>query len=143
MIKFIVPGDPVAQGRPRATKRGKKIMMYDPKESKQYKKYVALIAKQYAPKKPYKGALRVDIKIYRRIPKSITKKDRALIFEGMKRPVTKPDTDNYTKSVLDACNGIIYKDDSQVTELYASKFYSDDPRVEISIQEIGEWSEIS
>ncbi|MBT2215851.1 RusA family crossover junction endodeoxyribonuclease [Virgibacillus dakarensis] len=140
MIEFVIPGEPKAQGRPRASAIGKgknrRITMYDPKESKEYKQYVSLIAKQHAPKKPYEGALRVDIKIYRQIPKSTTKKDRALIFEGIKRPVTKPDTDNYVKSVLDACNGIIYKDDSQVAELYASKYYSDNPRVEICVREL-------
>lgn len=136
MVEFIIPGIPQPQGRPRAGRRGNKIVMYDPKESKEYKRYVALIAKQHAPKTLLEGALSVRIKIYREIPKSTTKKDRALIFEGIKRPVTKPDTDNYVKSVLDACNGIIYQDDSQVADLYASKFYSDNPRVEIEVREI-------
>ncbi|MBT2601403.1 MULTISPECIES: RusA family crossover junction endodeoxyribonuclease [unclassified Oceanobacillus] len=136
MTSFIVPGNPVSQGRPRAGKRGSKIIMYDPKESKEYKQYVALIAKQYAPKIPYEGPLSVRLKIYRQIPKSTTKKDRALYIEGIKRPVVKPDTDNYTKAVLDALNGIIFKDDSQVTDLFASKYYSDKPRIEIDIQEL-------
>lgn len=136
MIEFIIPGDPVPQGRPRAGRAGRRIVMYDPKESREYKRYVSLIARQHAPKTLLEGPLSVRMKIYRQIPKSTTKKDRALIFEGKKRPITKPDTDNYTKSVLDALNGIIYKDDSQVTDLYASKYYSDDPRVEIKVQEI-------
>lgn len=136
MIEFIIPGDPIPQGRPRAARNGRKIIMYDPKESREYKQYVSLIARQHAPKTLLEGPLSVRMKIYRQIPKSTTKKDRALIFEGKKRPITKPDTDNYTKSVLDALNGIIYKDDSQVTDLYASKYYSDDPRVEIKVQEI-------
>lgn len=143
MIEFTIPGDPVPQGRPRAGRAGKRIVMYDPKESREYKRYVSLIARQHAPKTLLKGPLSVEMKIYRKIPKSTTKKDRALISEGIKRPVTKPDTDNYTKSVLDALNGIIYKDDSQVTDLYASKYYSDNPRVELKIQEIDIFGEIS
>ncbi|WP_405103081.1 RusA family crossover junction endodeoxyribonuclease [Oceanobacillus sp. FSL H7-0719] len=136
MISFVIPGIPIPQGRPRAGRNGRKIVMYDPKESKDYKEYVSLIAKQHAPKTALEGPLSVRVKIYREIPKSTTKKDRALISEGNKRPITKPDTDNYVKSVLDALNGIIFKDDSQVTDLYASKFYSDDPRVEVHVQEI-------
>lgn len=143
MIEFTIPGDPVPQGRPRAGRAGRRIVMYDPKESREYKRYVSLIARQHAPKTLLKGPLSVEMKIYRKIPKSTTKKDRALISEGIKRPVTKPDTDNYTKSVLDALNGIIYKDDSQVTDLYASKYYSDNPRVELKIQEIDIYGEIS
>jgi Holliday junction resolvase RusA-like endonuclease len=110
--------------------------MYDPKESREYKEYVSLIAKQYAPKKPFTEQLSVSLKIYRQIPKSTTKKDRALFLAGIKRPVVKADIDNYSKSVLDALNDIIYKDDSQVVDLYASKYYSDNPRVEIIIKEI-------
>ena len=141
MIEFTIPGVPVPQGRPRAGKNRGKIVMYDPKESKDYKKYVALIAKQYAPKKPFEEALRVEMRIYRQTPKSTTKKDRALYIDGIKRPIVKADTSNYVKGIEDALNGIIYKDDSQIVDLYASKYYSDDPRVEISIQEIDEFEE--
>lgn len=136
MIEFVIPGKPVAQARPRATRRGNRIMMYDPKESKEYKEYVALIAKQHAPKNPIESALGIHMKIYREIPKSTTKKKRELYNAGIERPVVKSDIDNYTKSILDACNGIIYKDDSQVVDLQAGKYYSDNPRVEIIIQEL-------
>src|SRR5699024_5899834 len=91
LISFVIPGQPIAQARPRATKRGKHIHMYDPKESREYKEYVSLIARQHAPKKPIEGALSVNIKIYRQIPKSTTKKDRALFLAGIKRPVVKSD----------------------------------------------------
>lgn len=110
--------------------------MYDPKESRDYKQYVSLIARQHAPKKPYDGELSVHLKIYRQIPKSTTKKDRALYLAGLKRPVVKPDTDNYQKAVLDALNDIIWKDDSQIVDLRGEKYYSDKPRVEISVREL-------
>lgn len=138
MIEFTIPGTPIAQARPRAVKRGKRIMMYDPKESKEYKRYVAMIAKQHAPSNPYKGALQVDLKIYRQIPKSTTKKNRKLFNAGINRPVVKCDTSNYVKGIEDALNGIIYKDDSQIVDLQASKYYSDNPRVEIMIKELAQ-----
>lgn len=145
MIEFTIPGNPQAQGRPRATTRGrgknKKIMMYDPEESRDYKQYVALIARQYAPKTVLEGALCVRMKIFREIPKSTTKKDRTLCLAGLKRPVTKPDNTNYAKGIEDALNGIIYKDDSQIVDLQIQKYYSDNPRVEITVSEI--YSEIS
>ena len=136
-IEFTIPGEPIPQSRPRAGKnrRGKTIM-YDAKPSKAYKQYVSLIAKQYALKKPLEGALDVHIKIYRPIPKSTTKKDKALFMAGIKRPVVKADTSNYVKGIEDALNDIIYKDDSQIVDLHASKYYSDNPRVEISVREI-------
>lgn len=142
MVKFTIPGDPIPQGRPRAGKNRGKIVMYDPRESKEYKRYVSLIARQHAPKVLLEGALSMRMKIYRNIPKSTTKKDRALISEGIKRPITKPDNTNYAKGIEDALNGIIYKDDSQIVDLQIQKYYSDDPRVEVRVQEIDVYGEV-
>ncbi|HLR91941.1 MAG TPA: RusA family crossover junction endodeoxyribonuclease [Atopostipes sp.] len=137
MVEFTIPGEPVAQGRPRAGKtRYGKTIMYDPQNSRDYKQFVGLVARQHAPKTKLEGALSVRMKIYRQIPKSTTKKNRALFLAGIKRPVVKPDIDNFTKGVLDALNHIIYTDDSQVVDLNASKYYSDNPRVELEIKEI-------
>lgn len=46
----------------------------------------------------------------------------------------KRDIDNYFKLVLDACEGIVYHDDSQITELTVMKFHDkSNPRIEIEI----------
>lgn len=37
----------------------------------------------------------------------------------------RPDIDNYLKALFDAFNGIVYKDDSQIVQLKASKEYKD------------------
>src|SRR5690625_167377 len=129
ITEFIIPGQAVPQGRPRAGKRRGKIIMYDPQESKDYKHYVALIARQHAPKIPYEGEISMIIKIYRDIPKSTTKRKRELYNAGLLRPVVKPDNTNYAKGIEDALNGIVYKDDSQIVDLTIQKYYSDDPRV--------------
>lgn len=52
------------------------------------------------------------------------------------RPMQRGDLDNRIKAVLDALNGVLYKDDKQVVELHA--FLADDkhnPRVEVTIWE--------
>jgi len=115
--------------------------MRDPKESRSYKQYVGLVARQNAPIKLYEGALDVRLKIYRQIPKSMTKKLRKLSIAGINRPVVNPDIDNYQKAIFDALNGIIYKDDSQIVDLNVSKFYSDDPRVQVSIRELDSYED--
>ncbi|WP_077325749.1 RusA family crossover junction endodeoxyribonuclease [Virgibacillus siamensis] len=135
MIKFTIPGDCVAQGRPRAVRMGKGIRLYDPKTSRDYKTYVARIAQEYAPKEPIETTLFVNLVIYRQIPKSTSKKKREQMLSGEIRPTVKPDIDNLSKGILDSLNGIIYKDDSQIVELNATKYYSDSPRAEIEIIE--------
>ena len=85
-----------------------------------------------------KGALIVHIDIFKKPPKSISDrvKNRASLKNETMRPITKPDADNYVKSVTDACTGIIWKDDSQVVELLVRKFYSMNPRAVVKVREI-------
>lgn len=49
---------------------------------------------------------------------------------------SRPDIDNYIKFVMDCLNGIIYKDDSQVVHVEATKIYSTDPQTIIIIKEM-------
>lgn len=55
---------------------------------------------------------------------------------GLIRPTKKPDIDNITKAILDALNKVAYKDDSAIVRFSIEKYYSDSPRVEVTI---GEW----
>ncbi|WP_413789638.1 RusA family crossover junction endodeoxyribonuclease [Metabacillus rhizosphaerae] len=139
MIEFVIPGEAVAQGRPRASinRRGK-IQVRDPEKSKDFKSYVKLLASQNRPKVLLSGPLAVELRVYKPILKSFTLKEKEAAKQGIKRPITKPDLDNHAKGVLDAMNKIIYKDDAQIVDLVVSKFYSDYPRVEVFIKELSD-----
>ncbi|MDC3414289.1 RusA family crossover junction endodeoxyribonuclease [Terrihalobacillus insolitus] len=135
MIKFTVLGIPQAQGRPRAGKtRTGKTVLYDPAKSRDYKQYVRLVASQHAPRNPIEHPVSVFIDVYRQIPSSMSKKRRRLANAKIYRPITKSDIDNYSKSILDSLNGILWKDDAQVVSLTANKYYSDEPRIEVAVQ---------
>lgn len=136
MIRFTVYGEPIAQGRPKATTIGGHVRMYDPKKSSDYKDYVRLVASEKAPISLLEGALGMVVKIYRPIPKSFSKKKSEQAEQGILRPITKPDADNYLKGIKDALKNVIWKDDSQVVDVHVGKWYSGRPRVEVKVFEI-------
>lgn len=108
--------------------------MYDPAKSSNYKDYVRLAASAHAPAVPLEGAISMMLTVYRSTPKSFSNKKTAAAEAGHIQPTTKPDVDNYLKGVKDALKGIIWKDDSQVVEVFARKRYSTRPRIEVKIK---------
>lgn len=133
---FLISGEPVPQGRPRFVSRGRFVQTYDPKKSKDYKKLVKQQVKAQFHDKLLSGALNVELKVYRPIQKSITKRERALRLSGEHRPTIKGDIDNYFKAVTDACTGLIWVDDAQIVSTKSNKYYSDNPRVELVVYEL-------
>jgi Holliday junction resolvase RusA-like endonuclease len=137
MISFTVYGEPVAQGRPRFTTVGGFVRAYDPAKSRQYKDYIRLAAAEHKPDKPFEGPLELHVTVCRSIPKSFSRRKAEAAEKGEIRPITKPDADNYLKSVKDALNGIIWRDDSQIVRVVVEKYYSINPRIEIDVREMG------
>ena len=78
------------------------------------------------------GALFVRVTAFMAMPQAMAKSKAkcAAALNGTTRPLTKPDVDNFAK-VIDALNGIAWRDDSQVVHLVVTKQYSDRPRLEI------------
>jgi Holliday junction resolvase RusA-like endonuclease len=66
-------------------------------------------------------------------PKSASKKRQREMLAGSIYPEVKPDIDNITKTVLDALNGLAYKDDKSVVWLSAIKVYGEEERVLVRI----------
>jgi Holliday junction resolvase RusA-like endonuclease len=56
-------------------------------------------------------------------PKSHLKKDGSLRKGKPQAMTRKPDVDKLVRPVLDALTGIVWRDDSQVTAVWADKFY--------------------
>ena len=137
MITFTILGEPVAQGRPRASTRGGFVKMYDPKKSRDFKQYVRLAAAEYAPAHLVEGPIELHVKVYKPTLKSFSKKKKAAAETGELRPTTKPDADNYVKGIKDGLNKVIWQDDSQIVDLHVSKFYSEKPRVEVKVIPLG------
>ena len=128
--------EPVEQARPRAAHIGRRIIMYDPEKVKKFKKELYHLAKELYHGDRADGALEVEIYFYRPVQKSLSKKERARRLSGKRRPTMKPDLDNYVKSALDALNGVLWTDDARIVDLHAHKYYSDRPRIEITVREL-------
>lgn len=136
MVVYI---EPKGKQRPRFVRTGGYVRTYTPKQTEDYEK---LIAKEYIKQdKTYYDELpvMVTIRAFFEIPKSWSKKKQTLASDGEIKPTKKCDIDNIVKSVLDALNGVAYKDDKQVISIYSVKKYSCAPRIEIDVKEIKEW----
>lgn len=131
---FIIPGEPVAKGRPRVTRTGH---AYTPERTRLYEAHIRDLWKKKSAHRASCGLpLRVFVTAYFSVPKSVSKK-RRIGMEGA--PHTKrPDADNIAKSVLDALNGLAFEDDSNIHDLRVVKCYTlGEPRVELRL----EWEE--
>jgi Holliday junction resolvase RusA-like endonuclease len=95
-VVFTVPGPPVPKGRPRMTRAGH---AYTPARTVAYEKLVRVCATgAMGGRDPIEG--RVDVAIDLFMP------DRR-----------RADIDNLAKGILDAGNGVLWRDDSQITQL--------------------------
>lgn len=140
MIDFYVMGTPVAMPRPRVVRTPSgKTRTYNSSKSSTYKQMIKIHAKN-AMNKAHKSMterpLKVSITFVFAPPKSYTKKKLKAIEEGALYYTKRPDLDNLAKTILDACNNVVYKDDSQVVTLSLNKEYGHADHVKINIQEV-------
>lgn len=114
-VQFTVQGNPIPKARPRVVLRqGKKVHAFTPARSAAWEEAVAWEARRaMGGREPWQGPVRLRVRFWR--------KDRRRV-----------DLDNLCKSVKDPLNGIVWEDDSQVTELGAWKGVDRDrPRAEV------------
>ena len=94
-LSIFIPGIPVPQGRPRAfvNQHTGRPVIYDPKNSRDWKSNVAFIARQHWTWELLTGPLEMSLVFHMPRPKSLPKKVR---FH-----VKRPDLDTLKKAVKD------------------------------------------
>jgi crossover junction endodeoxyribonuclease RusA len=108
---FKVPGDPVPWTV--WARRGPPPTNYLRMQS--WQAQIQAYARQYGPRTPIKGPVRLQMEFYLPWPKSAPKSnDRAKQRYRCLHRTKRPDLRNYTKACEDAMNGISYVDDGQV-----------------------------
>ena len=134
-IEFIVKGKIRGKARPRFSKATGRA--YTTKDDKIYEQMVREAYKDNLTFINSTLPLRAKIEVYHKVPKSYSKKKRELCLTGQLKPQIKPDCDNIAKVILDSNNKILYRDDSQITELIIKKEYTqDEDYLKVKIEEI-------
>lgn len=118
-IEFFVPGIPRPKGSTRAfMPKGARfpVVTSDNKNLKPWAAIVAAFALEHRPPQPWSRAISVRLQFYLPRPKSLP-------VRLAPSHTKKPDIDKLARAVLDALTGIMWIDDAQITQLYASKQY--------------------
>jgi crossover junction endodeoxyribonuclease RusA len=117
-MRFTVPGPPVPKKRPRVVGRGAHSHAYTPKETELYERKVGLVALTEG-LRPLPGPIMLGISFY-------VQNKRAV------------DIDNLAKAVMDGLNGVAYRDDAQVEQLFVTRQVdAANPRAVVTVEEMG------
>jgi Holliday junction resolvase RusA-like endonuclease len=135
-IHFQVEGDPKGKGRPRFSRVGNFTKIYTDKQTLTYEAMIATFAKQaMGGTEPLKTPVSVFLYVRLPIPQSYPKKRKEACLNGSEKPCKKPDIDNIAKTYLDAMNGVIFVDDTQVIDLHVKKLYAEKAGVDVMVME--------
>lgn len=133
-------GKPQHKGRHRSRivfpKVGKPfIHNYPDPETEAFEKTLAMAARLHMrTMPPSEGPLALLVIAGREIPKSWSAKDKQAALDGRILPTPRPDADNHGK-IVDALNGIVWKDDAQVVDSRIIKRYAAAPYLTIQVWE--------
>jgi Holliday junction resolvase RusA-like endonuclease len=132
MLQFSIPITPVPKGRPRLSRFG----TYTPEKTKRFENDVRLLVKSLiGNQQPLETPIEVFLYFRLPVPQSYSKKRTEACLSGSEKPSKKPDLDNLAKGVMDAFNGLIYKDDSQIVEMHLTKVYDVKTGIDVLIKE--------
>ena len=136
MVTFKVDADPVGKQRARYAKRGNFVQTYTPDKTRNYETLIRDSAiEAMGSSEPLETPVTLYLYIRAPIPKSLPKKRIEACLNGLEKPIKKPDASNVLKSVEDAMNGVVYKDDSQIVNIHVSKVYSSVSGIDVCIKE--------
>lgn len=128
---YLIPGTPTAWARPRTSGR----MFFD--SQKQLKSIWAISLESQKNQQPFyiKTPLLLIAHFYFEPPVSLSPAKReALIGTPY---LFKPDLDNLTKLIGDACNAILFDDDCTIVDIQTRKAYDHEARTEFALIPLG------
>lgn len=121
---------PIGSPRPRFRNTGRYVQTYMPASYTKHKDFI----REQMPNVLLNGNLKVTLSFYFKVPKSWSNRKKLLAIGQYKR--TKPDIDNLIKTVLDAANDHLWKDDNQIVEIHSFKQYAEGPKIILEVEEV-------
>jgi len=119
-LSFTIPGRVSGKGRPKFARRGNFVTAYTPEKTRTMESVVRDFASQaMRGKELIVGPVSLEICALLHPAESWSKKRKA----AAKWVTGKPDCDNIVKLCGDSLNGIVWKDDSQISLLSFSRRY--------------------
>lgn len=140
-ITIDLPGAPQGKGRPRfrvvRTKTGATFgNAYTPAKTRSYETLLRAAAiNAMKDHMLIEGPLIVVVWAYMPVPQSWSKRKQNDALAGVIFPIGKPDCDNMLK-VVDALNGVVWKDDAQIVDARVIKTYSYKPELRIEVTQV-------
>jgi Holliday junction resolvase RusA-like endonuclease len=121
ILSIEIPGQPVPKHRPRIVKGWR--MINDPRSTEHEELIRRYVIAEKRRVSLCEGPVSLSVEFFLAPPASWSGKKKQQAYDGIIRPTSRPDLDNYIKMVMDALNGIVWKDDAQVVSIEASKCY--------------------
>lgn len=97
---------------------------YTPAKTVAFERTIQMLARFQFKRDALQGPLAVEIEFHFAKPKSVKREYHTV----------KPDLDNLQKAVLDSLNGIVWRDDAQITDLQGRKWYADKPKIIVRVK---------
>lgn len=136
-IRIIVPGKPIAKGRPRMTTINGHARAFTPQRTVNYESLVALAGEMAMEgRPPLEGPLAIVVFAHFALPLKVSKARRQKAADGKDWHSCRPDGDNVLKAAGDGLNGIVWRDDSQIASAQIIKIYSEIPRLVVEVREL-------
>lgn len=132
-------GPVVGKGRPRASHRHGVFRVHTPAATIKAEDDLKFAMQMALPPgfKILDFALLMLLDVRVAVPKSYSKRNRALALEGRLRPTTKPDLDNVIKMVGDAGNKLLFTDDALVTAIVVERYFAADAGLRVRLRRAG------
>lgn len=137
-MRIVIPGEPIANMRPRHKRVGGNMWTYDPQAKD--KNFVKLLIRKEAENYDHQNkACKVDLEFQLDAFKGVSKSIGNLrMWPGMAQSICRHhrDLDNCEKFALDCGNGILWADDRDIVQLSSRKIYSNNPCTIINVETI-------